>query len=130
MIERFRLILEQLKLSPSEFADRIGVQRSNISHVLSGRSKPGIDFLEKMLLVFPEVDIAWLITGNKTSPVQQNSKNEMKVEDVGIGLFQHTVKTAATPEKAKPLQDEEAVDRIIIVFKNNKFRILSPENPD
>lgn len=130
MVERFKSILEQLKLSPSEFADRIGVQRSNISHVLSGRSKPGIDFLEKMLLVFPEVDIAWLITGNKTSPVQQNSKNEMKEDDVGIGLFKPHERSIGKPGKTQPLQEEEAVDHIIIVYKNNKFRILSPENPD
>ena len=126
MIDRFKLILEQLKLSPSEFADRIGVQRSNISHVLSGRNKPGIDFLEKMLNAFPAIDIGWLITGKVShgtdapAPIEKVMRDEKKpllpVEATGNGLI-----------KTLPLQDGEAVDNIIIVFKNNTFRILNPE---
>ena len=74
MIDRFKLLLEQLQLSPSEFADKIGMQRSSVSHVLSGRNKPSIDFLEKILNVFPDIDTTWLITGRISS---QNDCNQM-----------------------------------------------------
>jgi transcriptional regulator with XRE-family HTH domain len=63
--QRIQQILQQHHITPSIFADKIGVQRSNVSHVLSGRSKPGLDFLEKILNTFPDIDAHWLITGNE-----------------------------------------------------------------
>ena len=124
MIDRFKLILEQLKLTPSEFADRIGVQRSNISHVLSGRNKPGIDFLEKMLTVFPEIDVAWLITGKAGRQLSfakdQDRENTLENKPV----FPEEA-FPVTSKKTLPPHDEEAVDHIIIVYKNNTFRMLN-----
>jgi transcriptional regulator with XRE-family HTH domain len=45
------------------FADKIGVQRSSLSHLLSGRNKPSLDFILKILDVFPDVDLYWMING-------------------------------------------------------------------
>jgi transcriptional regulator with XRE-family HTH domain len=127
MIDRFKQVLEQLKLTPSEFADRIGVQRSNISHVLSGRNKPGIDFLEKMLNSFPEVDVAWLITGKPGTqvPLRKEPGNENPVLN-NEGLMVES--TYNISKKTLLPREEEAVDHIIIVYKNNTFRILN--NPE
>ena len=47
----------------SELANNIGVNRATISHILSGRNKPSIDFLEKLLHVYPNINANWLITG-------------------------------------------------------------------
>ena len=124
MISRFRMILEELHLTPSEFADRIGVQRSSISHVLSGRNKPGLDFLEKILNTFPEIDAAWLITGKKGQ-----IKNNLEAE---TGDLRKNRELKNSPEpgmdyKKPPLPAvEEAVDHIILVYKNNTYRILRP----
>lgn len=62
---RIKMIIESHRLTAGAFADRIGVQRSNVSHVLSGRNKPSYEFLEKVLLAFPKVSAAWLITGKQ-----------------------------------------------------------------
>jgi transcriptional regulator with XRE-family HTH domain len=118
------MILEDLQLTPSEFADRIGVQRSSISHVLSGRNKPGLDFLEKILNTFPEIDAAWLITGKKG----QNLYNK----EAETGDLKKNNEPKNSPQlnleyKKPPLPaDEEAVDHIILVYKNNTYRILRP----
>lgn len=67
--ERLQLILKMHNLTPSAFADKLGVQRSNVSHVISGRNKPSLDFLEKIILNFPRVNAHWLLTGQmSTSP--------------------------------------------------------------
>ncbi len=50
-------------LKSSALADSIGVNRATISHILSGRNKPSIDFLEKLLNVYPNVNANWLISG-------------------------------------------------------------------
>ena len=47
----------------SDLADNIGVNRATISHILSGRNKPSIDFFEKLLSFYPNLNINWLITG-------------------------------------------------------------------
>lgn len=60
---RIRMIIDSHRLTAGAFADKIGVQRSNVSHVLSGRNKPSFEFLEKVLLAFPKVSALWLITG-------------------------------------------------------------------
>lgn len=63
MNDRIKRFMDYKGLSPSEFADAIGVQRSNITHVLHGRNKPGFQFISKMLETFSEINAKWLITG-------------------------------------------------------------------
>ena len=135
MTVRFRILLEQLQLSPSGFADKIGIQRSSVSHIFSGRNKPSIDFLEKILNVYPDVDVTWLITGRVSSP-----KEVSKIKpDPEPDLFQELNFTAPEDqendlenieirENKKPpvLADEEPVEQIIFVYKNGTFRMLKP----
>jgi len=66
MKERLIQLLDLEQLSPSKFADIIGVQRSSISHVISGRNKPSFDFLQKTLKAFPGLNASWLILGEGT----------------------------------------------------------------
>lgn len=66
MKERLVQLLDLEQLSPSKFADIIGVQRSSVSHVISGRNKPSYDFLQKTLTAFPGLNAEWLIMGKGT----------------------------------------------------------------
>jgi len=63
MKDRIQRIIARENLTASKFADLIGVQRSSISHILSGRNNPGLDFLNKILQHFPHISGDWLITG-------------------------------------------------------------------
>ena len=63
MYERLRGWMESEDLKPSVLADNIGVNRATISHILSGRNKPSIDFLEKLLSTYPNINANWLISG-------------------------------------------------------------------
>ncbi|MEN8227623.1 MAG: helix-turn-helix transcriptional regulator [Bacteroidota bacterium] len=66
MKERLVQLLDLEQLSPSKFADIIGVQRSSVSHIISGRNKPSFDFLQKTLKAFPGLHADWLILGEGT----------------------------------------------------------------
>jgi transcriptional regulator with XRE-family HTH domain len=66
MKERLLQLLDLEQLSPSKFADSIGVQRSSVSHVISGRNKPSYDFLQKTLKAFPGLNASWLMMGEGT----------------------------------------------------------------
>jgi len=63
MYERLKNWMESEGLKPSVLADTIGVNRATISHILSGRNKPSIDFLEKLLSAYPNINANWLISG-------------------------------------------------------------------
>jgi transcriptional regulator with XRE-family HTH domain len=63
MKDRLLKFLNKEQLSSARFAEIIGVQPSSISHILSGRNKPGFDFIQKILINFPSLNPDWLIMG-------------------------------------------------------------------
>ena len=65
---RLKKIMDYYAISAALFADKIGVQRSSISHILSGRNKPSLDFILKITTVFENVDLYWLIHGKGYFP--------------------------------------------------------------
>lgn len=71
--------MKYLGYTATRFADEIGVQRSGISHILSGRNQPSYDFIVKVMNKFPEIDIEWLLSGKgELSKSVQNSVNSLK----------------------------------------------------
>ena len=62
-VNRLKKVMEFHQLTASNFADAIGVQRSSISHILSGRNKPSLDFILKITNKFTDVDLYWLLNG-------------------------------------------------------------------
>ncbi len=63
MNRRLQQFLSAENISQSQFAETLGVARANISHILSGRNKPGFDFIEKLLRAYPALNLDWLVTG-------------------------------------------------------------------
>ncbi len=63
MKDRIQKILTLEQLSAANFADEIGVQRSSISHILSGRNKPSLDFVQNVLNTFNRINPMWLLSG-------------------------------------------------------------------
>ncbi|WP_405368165.1 MULTISPECIES: helix-turn-helix domain-containing protein [unclassified Nonlabens] len=66
--KRLQKIMDRNDLNASSFAERINVGRSSISHILSGRNKPSLDFVVNTVKEFPEVDLYWLLNGKGTYP--------------------------------------------------------------
>ena len=66
MKDRLLKIIKQYNLTSTRFADELGVQRSGISHILSGRNQPSYDFIVKLMKQYPEINPDWLIMGNGT----------------------------------------------------------------
>lgn len=93
MKERLQYFITREKLSPAKLADILGIQRSGLSHILSGRNKPGYDFILKLLDNFEELNAEWLITG-KGDPYKSGLTNPTsirnRIEDTKTG-FQSTL---------------------------------------
>tara|TARA_Y100001968_G_C18955312_1_gene525086 strand:- start:4 stop:300 length:297 start_codon:yes stop_codon:yes gene_type:complete len=78
MSNRLKKWLKFKGLKASVFADRIGVNRATVSHILSNRNKPSIDFIQKLLIVYPDLNANWLITGSG----EMNSLNSESEKDI------------------------------------------------
>jgi len=72
MIDRIKKIMEKEGLNSALFADKIGVSRGTITHVLSGRNKPSLEVVQKILDTFPAVNAEWLLVGK--NPMYSHDK--------------------------------------------------------
>jgi len=121
--KRINILLNFYGISAALLAEKIEVQRSSISHILSGRNKPSLDFVLKILKAFPEVELYWLLNGagefpkkNKNTVIDSPPSSENKNETV--------LKKASVEPLNNPTKDE--IDRIVIFFKDGTFKNYTP----
>lgn len=91
--ERIELIMKSYGLSPSQFADRTGIQRASVSHIISGRNKASLEVMLKIYEAFPGLDMEWLMTGKGNEPQSNNSTSTSASTPVA-SLFAEPVKDA------------------------------------
>lgn len=101
--ERISKVIEYSRLTPSEFADEIDVQRSSISHITSGRNKPSLEFIIKIKSRFPELLWDWLVTGEgemlKSELPETKTADEQPEEDL--------VRTTPLPDLFTMINEED-----------------------
>jgi len=118
---RIKKLLDFYNLSAAQFADKIGVQRSSISHLLSGRNKPSLDFVLKVMQQFNEVDLYWLLNGKGTFPKHSPDKESKVAESA---LKSEKTNTLADIMKTKKYAsgNEKKIEHIIIFYKDGSFK--------
>jgi transcriptional regulator with XRE-family HTH domain len=122
-IKRLEKILDYYNLTASSFADKIGVQRSSISHLLSGRNKPSLDFILKILDVFPEIDLYWILNGKGSFP-----KNNEEYNIAYPPTLSYTAeKQDINLKKEETIIKNDAIERIVIFYKNGAFKEYRPQ---
>jgi transcriptional regulator with XRE-family HTH domain len=144
-IKRLEKILDYYNLNASSFADKIGVQRSSLSHLLSGRNKPSLDFILKINDVFPEVDLYWILNGKgnfpKIEPSNENVESPILNSDspTPIDLFSK-IETPIEMDKnsnktnSKQLPSDmnfevsEEIEKIVFFYINGTFKIFNPNS--
>ncbi|MEX1382062.1 helix-turn-helix domain-containing protein [Lutibacter sp.] len=118
--KRLNIIMDFYQLSAALLADKIDVQRSSISHLLSGRNKPSLEFVLKILKTFPEVELYWLLNGVGNFPKKQTLGSIQNPPT----LFSNEKKI--TVEKTFPIktieENSKEIERIVIFFKDGSFK--------
>ncbi len=116
--------MEYHDLSAASFADKIEVGRSSISHLLSGRNKPSLDFVMKIVNAFPEVELYWLLNGKGTFP--KKSMQQQK-EESAVTPQQDEVKDLFSTSSPLPSNEQMAtsyskkIKRIFILYTDGTF---------
>lgn len=117
--DRLRMIMDSHKLNAGSFADKIGVQRSSVSHVLSGRNKPGFDFVEKLLLAFPRVSAEWLFTGKQ-------GKKEVDDLESNVKSVLLPAEGAVTVRENKTSVSEKKIVKTLVFYEDFTFDVFLP----
>ena len=104
MGEKLLRLMKSEGLTSSRLAEILGTGASNISHIISGRSKPGYNLLRKILLSFPQINPDWLLLDDET--MYRSDETPIREQPVSPDLF-----TAEPPNNlpvplAKPISPE------------------------
>ncbi len=150
MRDRIRQIMENENLTSAKFADRLQINRANISHILNGRNNPSLDVVTKILSGMPYINTEWLINGSgqmykdgfdidsipkehdlfNQSPTITSKEKEpaIKPEEIEINK----------PEKGSQIADSKIIDvqknydkkitQIIIYYNDNTFETFMPHS--
>ena len=84
MNKRFKLWLDSEKLNANSLSKLVDLNRSSISHIVNGRNKPSIDMLEKILSIYPNLNLNWLITGFGTMHINESTREIKEINKVVV----------------------------------------------
>lgn len=134
VVERIEKIRSNHQLSAAAFASKIGVQRSAMSHILSGRNKPSLEFLIKIYEAFEEVALDWLILGTPT-PTHQTNKSYLFDSIKAENEYQQTrpitypKSEIMKPQKQSLISTEESAPpkEIIYLYGDGSFERFKPK---
>lgn len=129
--DRLSHILRAKNLTATQFAEMMQIQPSNVSHLLSGRNKPSLDFLIKLKEIFPEYNYEWIILGKKPITTNDSSlfNKENVINTVEINQFDDNV-DVKNDEEVTPVQKIEmndshfdsSIDRLTIESPSNRLK--------
>lgn len=133
MKDRISQIIDSKSLTPSKFADIIGIQRSRISHIMSGRNNASIDVVTKIVSKFPEVDLKWLMTGEgemMTSEINLFSHDiDTANSEVNSDIINssNTIESSFNKQKSIKQSNKKEIERIIVFYDDSSFKEFKPE---
>lgn len=153
--DKIKQILIDRNFSPSYFADEIGVQRSSISHILSGRNRPSFDIIQKIIRRFPDLGYEWIMEDDQqnmppvsTAPAPyRQGGTAPATERYNMGYSNSSAQPASSsvprsrPRELAPTQPEtlpeddfavedsgaeKRVERILLFYTDGSFREFLP----
>ena len=121
--KRLQKILDFYGVTATSFSEKIAFNRSTISHLLSGRNKPSLEFVMKVLQTYPEVDLYWLLYGKGSFPTPLNKVNtQIKATNKQNTLPGVEAENSVFENMALKNQNTSAIERIILCYKDGTFK--------
>lgn len=137
-VNRLTHLLKHYEHTASSFSDTIGVQRSSLSHLLSGRNKPSLDFIMKIHETFPEVNLYWILKGEKPFLIGEEPPTILEVKTTKTALEetepslpnQHLAPSKKEEQKnsiqQSAIDTNSLIDQIVVFYKNGTFKNYNP----
>lgn len=126
---RLKLIMQHHELNASQLADKLQVGRSSISHILSGRNKPSLDFILSLVNHFQEVDLYWLTKGKGSFPSTPNATADVQTDDQNRNQENLPETKTSDPDpneaEAKVTGSKKPV-KVIVLYDDGSFTSYDP----
>ena len=151
--QRLQQVMDYYGMNATAFADALEIQRSGISHLLSERNKPSLDFILKLIEKFPEVDMYWITQGKGSFPKKDEKTPKARVQpdlfsevpeiditpavapqktvdttataaDMAVLTATTIAETAKTAERTVTGDTERKIRRIIFFYEDNHFEVF------
>jgi len=116
MNRRLLQFLQAENITQTQLADTLSVARGSVSNILAGRNKPGYDFLESLILHYPNLNLEWLLSGK--GKMYHENENGMPIE--------------STPQVDEPVQldlfslqspsSNREISKIMVFFSDKTFQ--------
>ena len=116
MNQRLQQFLNAENLTQSQFAERLGVAKASVSHILAGRNKPGYDFIESLSRQFPNLNLEWLVSGKGKMYKVTGPEEIPSAAPEADNIF------ADTPESVETLIDQPKIVKVVIFYDNGTFQ--------
>ena len=144
MKERIEQIIRAKNLTATEFAMKLGIQPSNVSHLLAGRNNPSLEFVKKLKETFPEYNLDWIVFGKGPVTVSEPFKEQNPVSESVVEQKKGKNEPAPADDFANTLFDTRNIDipstadnqretkktslkSIVLVYDDNSFEVLQPK---
>jgi len=138
MKDRIAHIMRAKNLKASDFATLLGIQPSGISHILSGRNQPSLDFVKKIKETFPEYNLEWIIFG--TGPITTSEPFQLKInentpepqleltpaEDAQLEMPDLNPVTSPIPTPIAVSNNPSGIKSMMILYEDGTFETYSP----
>ncbi|SKB84495.1 helix-turn-helix transcriptional regulator [Dyadobacter psychrophilus] len=141
--EKIKQILADKNISPSLFADEIGIQRSSMSHILAGRNKPSLDIVQKIVRRFPELGTNWILddedlpdimpdsfSDNKPghNPISNGAGSSIALNTKSTGRLEANPGRQASPvhKSGSTLAHNRRIEKILIFYSDGTFEEVKP----
>ena len=113
MINRIEQLIDALGITQKDFAQQIGTSAAALSHITSGRNRPSLELVLKILNKHPNVNSDWLLFG-KGSMVKQHHKDiqDSAVREVVRVEYKH---------------DPKPIDHITVFSDDNTYCTFYPK---
>jgi len=136
--DKIKQILADKNISPSIFADEIGIQRSSMSHILAGRNKPSLDIVQKIVKRFPELGTNWILDDEDLPPIAPEADRAGRLGQYAIMNTARSNARAAQKSELKPgsiatrqagrpagpdnhMQHTRKIEKILIFYSDGTF---------
>ena len=152
MREKLQILMNAENLTGSRLAEYLGIQPSSISHIMSGRNKPSLDFVQKILQRYPRINPDWLLLDSdqmyriESTEVATSQNSELLFDDPSAATMsaeqtvyspaneQSAVTTSNSPAASNPADNytslippqDRGVKRVIVMFDDHTFESYEP----
>lgn len=144
MKERIEQIIRAKNLTATEFAMKLGIQPSNVSHLLAGRNNPSLEFVKKLKETFPEYNLDWIVFGKGPVTISEPFKEKLPNQESGVELkkekndhlpvddFANTLFDSRNLEAPSTVDNQRITKKsplksIILVYQDDSFEVLQPK---